>query len=39
MPTIERTEWDGEITVTTRLGNLFDKKATEKRVSVKNGSR
>lgn len=39
IPTIERAEWDGEITVTTRLGNLFDKKAKEKRVSVKNVSR
>lgn len=35
MRTIERAEWAGEITVTTRLGNLFDKKAKEKRVTVR----
>jgi hypothetical protein len=35
MPTIERAEWAGEVTVTTRLGNLCDKKAKEKRLTVR----
>lgn len=39
MAAIKRAEWDGEVTVTTRQGNLYDKKAKEKRVSVKNGTR
>lgn len=39
MPAIKRAEWDGEVTVTTRQGNLYDRKAKEKRVRVKNGTR
>jgi hypothetical protein len=35
MPTIERAEWADEVTVTTRLGNLYDKKAKEKRLTVR----
>lgn len=34
MPYLEKTVWDGDVSITKRFGNLYDKGAKEKRVAV-----
>ena len=38
MPWLEHVGWSGEVSMTKRFGNLYDKKAKEKRVTVRASS-
>jgi hypothetical protein len=37
-PWLQQLEWNGDISITKRFGNLYDKKAKEKRVTVRTSS-
>lgn len=37
-PWLQQLEWNGDVSVTKRFGNLYDKKAKEKRVTVRTSS-